>query len=54
MTELHLLIQIFENAGHKVRVEGDSSGYYVYVGDLHDVLVQFVFDTTGKFSYFVR
>lgn len=54
MTEVHLFTQIFENAGHKVRVEADSDGYSLYVGDIHDILVQFVFDKTGKFSYFVR
>lgn len=49
ITEMHLFIQIFENAGCKVDIVNDPCGYEVFVETPLHQSVKFIFSIKGKF-----
>lgn len=51
MTQLHYIIQIFENAGHKVKITSDNDGYVLYIDNYFGEPQMLVFDKIGHFSY---
>ena len=51
MTELHIMTQIFENAGYKVKITSDNNGYVLYIDDYFGEPQMLVFDRAGHFLY---
>ena len=52
MTQLHYIIQIFENAGHKVRLDSlQNGGYILYIDNSRQEPEMLVFNNKGEFEY---
>ena len=51
MTDLHIMTQIFENAGHKVKITSDNYSYVLYIDNYFGEPQMLVFDRAGHFLY---
>ena len=52
MTDLHIMTQIFENAGHKVRLDSlQNGGYILYIDNSRQEPEMLVFNNKGEFEY---
>ena len=52
MTQLHYIIQIFENAGNKVRLDSlQNGGYILYIDNSRQEPEMLVFNNKGEFEY---
>ena len=50
MTDLHIMTQIFETTGHKVKITSDNDGYVLYIDNYFGEPQMLVFDKMGHFS----
>ena len=50
MTDLQIMTQIFENAGHKIKITSDNDGYVLYIDNYFGEPQMLVFDRVGHFS----
>ena len=52
MTELHLIIAIFEKRGHKVEVIAKPLGYEVYVENSSHQRIMYIFNPSAEYIEF--
>lgn len=51
MTELHLMVALFERNGDKVEILPDPCGYWVEVENTFGEKVRFVFNTKAEYLF---